>query len=53
MIDRYRIETGTIYEYENGSYICIGRTAAYTESELNKMRSAKCNEDNLIYRDAE
>jgi chloramphenicol O-acetyltransferase len=38
-INRYRIETGMIYEWDskNNAYICCGSTLAYTKKELNIM----------------
>ncbi len=49
MINRYRISTGTVYEYEDNAYICIGVTSQYTKEELNRMRNTMCDKDNTIY----
>lgn len=49
MINRYRINHSTVYEYENNSYVCIGSTLSFSKQELIKMRNAKCDENNEIH----
>ena len=49
-MNRYRIETGTVYEYEEdengrGAYHCIGRTTQYTKAQLRQMSREQINED--------
>lgn len=48
--DRYRIENGTIYEYDSkhNAYICVGKALQYTKNELIKMNGMKCNDDHEI-----
>ena len=54
MINRYRIATGSIYEWdsEQNAYIHIGKTVGKSKPELMKIRNAKCNKlTHVIYRD--
>lgn len=54
MINRYRIQTGNVYEYNAGipgapgGYIHIGKKIQYTANELRQMNREKCKPDHTI-----
>lgn len=55
MINRYRIQTGSVYEYDcdHNGYVHIGRVTQYNKSELKLMATEKCEEDSHTIDDEE
>ena len=52
IIERYRFETGNVFEYsgEHNAYIFIGKKIGYSKEELMKMMNAKCTKDHVLRR---